>query len=373
MWLILRKLSVFADFVVSWIIRNFAADMKTLFDTTTLGHRTLKNRVWRSATWMALADAEGNVTDELVSAYEKLAAGGAAVIVTGLTSVVAVDVEIGGGVKFFASKANKFERHDDRFISGHRRLTDAVHKHGALVMMQTAIVDGPIDEISTDQVEDIVRQFGDAAARAEQAGYDGVQIHAAHFFYLSKFISPLLNHRIDRYGGDQRGRSCILYEILKDMRSKTSPDFLITMKINSTDEYLGGLTTQDFMLTSRLMADAGLDAIEVSANGTSRTGIRAGLNEGYFRAAAMALAAYVDTPVVLVGGLRSIKKINQFLNDTKIEYVSLSRPLIREPNLIRRWQAGDTAPSKCVSCNSCYRTPGHQCIFNLRNKDLEIV
>ena len=183
---------------------------------------------------------------------------------------------------------------------------------------------------------------------------------------IAERISPLLNHRTDRYGGDQRGRSRILYEILKDMRSKTSPDFLITMKINSTDEYPGGLTTQDFMLTSRLMADAGVDAIEVSANGTSRTGIRAGENEGYFRTAAMALAAYVNTPVVLVGGLRSNEKINQFLNDTKIEYVSLSRPLIREPNLIRRWQSGDTAPSKCVSCNSCYRTPGHQCIFNFK-------
>ena len=330
--------------------------MKTLFDKTTLGSRTLKNRVWRSATWMALADSEGNVTDALVSAYEELAEGGAAVIVTGLTSVVEHDAKIGGGVKFY----------DNRFISGHRRLTDTVHRHGALVMMQTAIVDGPIDEVSTEQVEDIVRQFGDAAARADQAGYDGVQIHAAHFFYLSKFISPLLNHRTDRYGGDQRGRSRILYEILKDMRSKTSADFLITMKINSTDEYPGGLTTQDFMLTSRLMADAGIDAIEVSANGTSRTGIRAGQNEGYFRAAAMALAAYVDTPVVLVGGLRSVEKINQYLDETRIEYASLSRPLIREPNLINRWQAGDTAPSKCVSCNTCYRTLGHQCFFNLR-------
>ena len=244
--------------------------MKTLFDKTTLGHRTLKNRVWRSATWMALADAEGNVTDSC----------------------------------------------------------------------RTLLL--------PEQV--LCKQSG-----------------------IAERISPLLNHRTDRYGGDQRGRSRILYEILKDMRSKTSPDFLITMKINSTDEYPGGLTTQDFMLTSRLMADAGIDAIEVSANGTSRTSIRAGQNEGYSRAAAMALAAYVDTPVVLVGGLRSIEKINQFLNDTKIEYVSLSRPLIREPNLINRWQVGDTAPSKCVSCNSCYRTPGHQCIFNLRNKDLEMV
>jgi len=181
--------------------------MKTLFDTTTLRRHTLKNRIWRSATWLALADAEGNVTDEIVRTYEELAKGGAAMIVTGLTSILRNDAEIGGGAKFF----------DDRFIAGQKRLTDAIHKHGALVMMQTAIVDGPVDELTTEQVENIVRLFGDAARRAEEAGYDGVQIYAAHIFYLSKFISPLINHRTDRYGGDQQGRSRILYEILSDM------------------------------------------------------------------------------------------------------------------------------------------------------------
>lgn len=253
--------------------------MKTLFDSTTLRRQTLKNRLWRSATWLALADNEGNVTDEVVRTYKKLAEGGAAMIVTGLTSIIEHDTEIGGGVKFY----------NDRFIEGHKRLTDAVRKHGALIMIQTAIVDGPVDELSTEQVEDIVRQFGDAARRAEQAGYDGVQIHAAHFFYLSKFISPLINHRTDRYGGDQRGRTRILYEILEDMRSKTSENFMITMKINSTDEYPGGLTVQDFLISCKLMADAGIDAIEVSGNGTSRTGVKAGRNEGYFRAAAMSI------------------------------------------------------------------------------------
>ena len=341
--------------------------MKTIFDTTTLRRHTLKNRIWRSATWLALADAEGNVTDEIVRTYEELAKGGVCMIVTGLTSIMENDAEIGGGAKFFASKANKFERYDDRFIAGHKRLTDAIHKHGALVMMQTAIVDGPVDELTTEQVENIVRLFGDAARRAEEAGYDGVQIYAAHF-YLSKFISPLINHRTDRYGGDQQGRSRILYEILSDMREKTCPDFLITMKINSTDEYPGGLTVQDFLIACKLMADASIDAIEVSGNGTSRTGIKAGQNEGYFRAAAMSLAEMVDVPIVLVGGLRSITKINQYLDETRIEYISLSRPLVREPNLIRRWQDGDTKPSLCVSCNTCYRTPGHQCIFNLRKK-----
>ena len=332
--------------------------MKTIFDTTTLRRHTLKNRIWRSATWLALADAEGNVTDEIVRTYEELAKGGVCMIVTGLTSIMENDAEIGGGAKFF----------DDRFIAGHKRLTDAIHKHGALVMMLTAIVDGPVDELTTEQVEEIVHLFGDAAHRAEEAGYDGVQIHAAHFFYLSKFISPLINHRTDRYGGDQQGRSRILYEILSDMREKTSPDFLITMKINSTDEYPGGLTVQDFIIACKLMAEAGIDAIEVSGNGTSRTGIKAGQNEGYFRAAAMSLAKMVDVPVVLVGGLRSIERINQYLDEARIEYISLSRPLVREPNLIQRWQESDTRPSLCVSCNTCYRTPGHQCIFNLRKK-----
>lgn len=316
----------------------------------------MRNRAWRSATWLALADENGYMTQELIDAYERLAEGGVGMIVTGLTSIVRGDAEIGGGVKFY----------DDSFIEGNKRLTDAVHKHGALVMMQTAIVDGPVDELSTGQVEQIVSLFGDAVRRAEQAGYDGVQIHAAHFFYLSKFISPLLNHRTDRYGGSAEKRAQILVEILRDMRMKTSANFIITMKINSTDEYPGGLTMEDFLVAGRMMAEAGIDAIEVSANGTSHMGIKAGKNEAYFLEAAQALTEIVSVPVVLVGGLRSIEKIEEILSGGKIEYVSLSRPLVREPALIRRWQEGDTKPSLCVSCNTCYRTPGHECIFNLR-------
>lgn len=323
--------------------------MKTLFDETTLRGIRLKNRAWRSATWLGLADANGFMTDAIISTYEALAKGGAAVIVTGLTSVSATDAHIGGECKFY----------DDCFIEGHRQLTNAVHRQGARILLQTAMVDGPVDELTTAQADDVVTIFGDAAQRAEQAGYDGVQIHAAHFFYLSKFISPLFNHRTDGYHG-----SGILPAILSDMRSKTSDSFLITMKINSTDGYPGGMDTKGMIKACRLMT--ALDAIEVSANGTSRTGIRAGVNEGSFLESAAHLAGEVEVPVVLVGGLRSVEFIGQVLNNTKVEYISLSRPLIREPNLINRWQQGDTAPSKCVSCNGCYRTEGHQCVFNIK-------
>ena len=327
--------------------------MKNLFDETTLGGVTLRNRAWRSATWLGLAGQRGEITDSIVRTYAELAKGGAAMLVTGLTSIAADDSTIGGEAKFY----------DDSFVAGHRRLTDAVHAEGAKIIMQTAIVDGLVNELTTNEVENIVRRFGEAAARAERAGYDGVQIHAAHFFYLSKFISPLFNHRNDRFGGSPKNRARILVEILAAMRERTRHGFVIAIKINSDDCQPGGLAQDDFLAAGKMLSDAEIDAIEVSANYTSRPNIRAGVNECSFLPAAAALAAIMKNPVVLVGGVRSLETANAVLAKTAIQYIALSRPLIREPNLINRWQKGDVRPSACVSCNACYRTPAHACLF----------
>ena len=327
--------------------------MKNLFDETTLGGVTLRNRAWRSATWLGLAGHIGEITDDIIRMYAELAKGGAALLVTGLASIAEDDATIGGEAKFY----------DDLFIVGHRRLTDAVHAEDAKIILQTAMVDGLVDELTTDEVEGVVRQFGESAARAERAGYDGVQIHAAHFFYLSKFISPLYNHRTDRFGGSAEGRARILVEILASMRERTSPGFVVAVKINSDDCQPGGLSQKDFLVAGKMLSNAGIDAIEVSANYTSRPNIRAGVNEGSFLSAATALAEAIQTPVVLVGGLRSMETINKILAQTPIAYIALSRPLIREPNLINRWHVGDCRPSACISCNACYRTVGHVCVF----------
>lgn len=326
---------------------------KVLFDKIMLRNTPLRNRLWRSATWLGLADCKGLVTDDIISTYRLLAEGGVGLIITGLTSIAQDDATIGGECKFY----------DDSFVDSHRRLTDTVHRHGCPILLQTAMVDGPVDTLSTGQVESIVESFGLAARRAERAGYDGVQIHAAHFFYLSKFISPLFNHRTDRFAG-----AAILPAILSAMRAQTHNDFIVTIKMNSSDEYPGGLTTKDFIDACRGLE--GIDAIEVSANVTSRQGIRAGQNEGSFLTAAAQLAETVRVPVSLVGGLRSIGFINQVFDTTKIAFASLSRPLVCEPDLPNRWLQGHTTPSHCVSCNSCYRTPGHQCIFNLKKYNL---
>ena len=213
-------------------------------------------------------------------------------------------------------------------------------------------------------IENIKTLFVNAAVRAQAAGYDGVQIHAAHGFFLSRFISPAYNHRSDAYGKTVEKRGAILLDILRDIREK-SPGSHISMKINSDDFIPGGLTSRDSMTICEACADAGLDSIEISGNGTSVAGIRPGVNEAYFGEFAAKLAENISIPVILVGGHRSVENMERILNKTNIACLSLSRPFIREPDLPNRWASGDTRPSECVSCNMCYRTPGHQCVFHI--------
>ncbi len=327
--------------------------MKTIFDNTEINDLKLKNRLFRSATWEALADSDGHFDEEIYHIYDELAAGGVGCIISGFTSVYDND-------HYFGSMARLS---NDGLIPEHKRLTDTVHAHGVPIIAQIAMGEykgKEIDELSPADIDTIRELFIKAADRAVQAGYDGVQIHAAHGFFLSRYISPAHNHRTNT-------PETLMIDIAKAIRAD-HPDLHITMKINSSDFMYDGLDENEAMRICLACAPF-LDSIEVSGNGTSVGGIKAGVNEAYFEKFALALAVKVDIPVILVGGHRSIKNMNKVLNDGGIEYLSLSRPLIREPDLINRWQGGDCSPAKCVSCNMCYRTPAHKCIYKLRGID----
>ena len=159
----------------------------------------------------------------------------------------------------------------------------------------------------------------------------------------------------------------LVVEIIKGIREKT-PKHHITAKINSSDFTYGGLDEEQSLVQCRLLCEAGLDSIEVSGNGTSVAGIRPHKNEGYFVPFAAKLAEEVDTPVIAVGGMRSLDVMEEVLNKTKIELISLSRPLLREPDLPNKMKGGESTVSKCVSCNACYSSAAHKCIF--RGRDL---
>ena len=324
--------------------------MKTIFDKTAIKNLELKNRLFRSATWEALADNSGHFDEEIYHIYDELAAGGVGCIISGFTSVYDDDHYFGGMARLS----------NDGLIPEHKRLVDTVHAHNVPIIAQLAMgeyKDKEIDELTSADIADIRKLFIKAADRAVQAGYDGVQIHAAHGFLLSRYISPAHNHWT-------RTPETLIIDIAKAIRAN-HPQLHITMKINSSDFMYGGLDENGAMRICLACAPY-LDSIEVSGNGTSVGGIKAGVNEAYFEKFALALADKVDIPVILVGGHRSIEHMNKALNDGSIEYLSLSRPLIREPDLINRWQNGECSPAKCVSCNMCYRTPGHKCIFRLR-------
>ena len=222
----------------------------------------------------------------------------------------------------------------------------------------------------TNEIHLVVRQFIDAAVRAKKAGFEGVQIHAAHFFFLSRFISAAVNHRTDEYGGSTENRSRILLEIIDGIRQKV-PELHITIKINSSDFTKGGLTPDECLEICRMLDKAGIDSIEVSGNGTSVGGIRAHKNEGYCVPTAARVAEAVSCPVIVVGGFRSLDTMQAVLDQTNIELISLSRPLLREPDLPLKWEKDSAVISKCVSCNACYSSPSHKCIFRERDNHAE--
>lgn len=324
--------------------------MKTIFDKTKTKNLSLKNRLFRSATWEALADKNGHFDKEMYNIYDELAIGGIGCIISGFTSVADNDHYFNGMARLS----------NDSLIPAHKRLTDTVHKQSVPIIVQLAMGEyenKEIDELTETDIVTIRDMFIKAADRAVLAGYDGVQIHAAHGFFLSRYISPAHNHH-------SNNPEALIIDISKAIRKK-HPDLYLTMKINSNDFIYGGLD-ENGSLRICLACTEHLDSIEVSGNGTSASGIKAGVNEAYFKQFALALADKVDIPVILVGGHRSIDNMNNVLNEGKIEYLSLSRPLLCEPDLINRWQNGNSSPSKCVSCNMCYHTPAHKCIFKLR-------
>lgn len=333
--------------------------MKTLFDKVTLNHITLKNRLVRSATWEAVAEQDGSIGNTAYEIYWELAKGGVGLIISGFTSVSEDDHYFNGMMRLS----------DDRLIPQYKKLTDIIHSENCPVIAQLALgayyrsgIQTEPDEMTADEIEAVIQKFVDAAVRAEKAGFDGVQIHAAHFFFLSRFISPKVNYRTDNYGGSTDNRMRILLEIMKGIRA-SAPTLHITVKINSSDFAFGGLQPDESLYICKKLAENGIDSIEVSGNGTSVPGIRAHKNEAYFANFAESLAKKVNVPVILVGGLRSRDTMEKLLNSTNIELLSLSRPLLREPGFPEKLKADEDAVSTCISCNRCYSSHCHKCVF----------
>ncbi len=351
--------------------------MERLFEETSIKAMVLRNRIVRSATWEGMCDSDGSPTEKLINCYRELARGGVGLIITGYAYVREDGKQLPG----------KMGIHTDSLADSMRALTRAVHEEGGSICVQIVHAGGQTDtrhagrrplapsaveadqfpevpeELSKEEIARIVQAFRDAARRAKEWGFDAVQIHGAHGYLVSQFLSPLTNRRSDEYGGDIGNRCRFMVETYNAVRAAVGDEYPVLIKINGSDFLEGGLETEDARYACRVLESLGIDAIEVSGGtpasgeqGPVRTKIKKPEGEAYNLPNARAIKGDVNVPLMVVGGIRSYEVASAIVGEG-IDYVSLSRPLIREPNLPQRWASGDRAPARCISCNKCFR-PG---------------
>jgi 2,4-dienoyl-CoA reductase-like NADH-dependent reductase (Old Yellow Enzyme family) len=348
--------------------------IRSLFEASSIGGMTLSNRFVRSATWEGLAGDDGAVTPALLDVMSALAGGGVGLIISS-HAFVRTDGQAGPW---------QLGAYADRMLPGLRQMTTAVHENGGKIVLQLAhagnfafekltgetpvvasayegLADSPRRELGREDIRQLVQAFAAAAGRARAAGFDGVQIHSAHGYLLSQFLSPLFNRRRDEYGGQIANRVRIHLEILQAIRETVGKDYPVLAKMNCRDFKEGGLSLEDSLRAGAMLVEAGLDAIELSGGlltsrkfSPSRTGIDSIEKEAYFRQEAVRFKKTLDVPLILVGGIRSYEVAERIVADKIADYVSMSRPLIREPGLINRWSAGNRGRAVCNSDNLCF-------------------
>ena len=351
--------------------------MSILFQPAKIKNLQLKNRFVRSATYDGSAKLSGHVSERQIGLISALAEGGVSLIIHAITYV-----HPSGQISpYMNSLAN------DEFISGMQKLTKTAHKHGAKIAIQlfhggrearyvktknqlpiapSVIADDPYykgnyREITQTEIGEVINAFGEGARRARQAGFDAVQLHGAHGYLPSEFLSPYTNRRQDEWGGSLENRLRLHREIYKAMRRNVGNDYPIFIKLGVEDGFAEGLELREGIQAAKMLADIGYDALEISSgvrgekySGTEyKTKINKLSKEAYFRPWSREIKAQVDIPIIAVGGFRTLGIMEEIIRDKEADFVALCRPLISEPALICQWGKTPDKKPRCISCNKC--------------------
>jgi 2,4-dienoyl-CoA reductase-like NADH-dependent reductase (Old Yellow Enzyme family) len=380
--------------------------MSSLFSPGRIGSLEIKNRLVHSATYEAMAGDGGEVTEKLMKRYGNLAKGKTGLIIPGYMFVT----QSGKAVP------NQTGIHTDSLIPGLKRLAEAVHEHDGKIVFQiahagrqtTKSVAGqtplgpssfdrdPVNfvkpkEMNEEDIQEVIQAFGKAAARAVEAGADGVQIHAAHGYLVNQFLSPFFNRRKDSWGGSDENRFRFVENIIREIRKSAPTDFPILIKLNTHDHTpVQGITHDLARFYVEKLVESGIDAVEISSGSacyafmnTCRGNVpvkelsdsmpfwkrpiarmmlnrmvgKYDLEEGYHLGAAKTIKPVLGTiPLILVGGIRRVAHMEEVLQNNLADFISMSRPFIREPFLVKKFQEGKADQVQCVSCNKCFST-----------------
>ncbi len=352
--------------------------MVALFHELTIKGMRLPNRLVRSATWEGMCALDGSPTGRLKHCYLDLAHGGVGLIITGYAYVSPEGRQLAGQMGMDGEGPEE----------AYRTLTSAVHGAGGLIAVQLVHAGGQTDtgaagrrplapssvevlqfpevpeEMTIAEIRRVIADFGRAAARALDWGFDAVQLHGAHGYLINQFLSPHTNRRTDIYGGPILSRARFLFEVYEEVRGAVGSDYPVLIKLTASDNLEGGLTAEDARIVATRLSEMGIDAIEVSS-GTRASGrltpareqIDSPRKEAYNLGLAVGIKSLVSCPVGAVGGFRSFEVAECAIREGGLDFVSMARPFIWEPDLVARWESGDRTPARCISCNGCFR-PG---------------
>lgn len=380
--------------------------MSAVFQEADLAGIKLKNRVLRSATHEGLANSYGRpMTEELMNHYVKLAQGGVGAIITGY-----VGVQQNG--KTFVNM-RMFDK--DEYIETYQKITSKLKEYETPIIQQIAHSGGltstkitgetvvapstklyPIHyslakKLTEDEIKQIIKNFVDAIVRTKKAGFDGVQLHAAHGYLLCEFLSPNLNRRSDSWGGNIANRVRIIEEIVYQAREKVG-NYPILVKLSAYDAEKNGMRLEEAIKIAQKFQTFGIDAIEVSCGAgkdsfniarVPKAPMEAALElmpgyntlplpikklftiagplmmkkysplDNYNVNAAAEIKRNVDIPVIVVGGIRKLVDMEQILTENKADFVSMCRPFIIEPDILNKLKSGTQSQSRCIDCGYC--------------------
>jgi 2,4-dienoyl-CoA reductase-like NADH-dependent reductase (Old Yellow Enzyme family) len=356
-------------------------EKSVLFTPVKIGKFEIPNRFVRTATHDFMAEEDGTITSRQLSLFKELAEGEVGLIITGHAFV---------SLRGKASP-RQIGVYDDNLIPGLKQIPKSVHSFPSRIFLQiahagrqtkeklckntplapSAVYDPVFDvhplAMTEKDIEQTMDDFIQAARRAKEADFDGIQLQVAHGYLLSSFISPYTNQRTDAYGGDLFNRLRIVVEILRGIKSLLGRAFPVIAKLNSTDFLPKGLDITESIQMAKILEQEGIDGIEVSGGMTEAgkasvwKGPFSEEEEGYFVNNASKIKANVSVPVFALGGLRTFRVMEKIIQEDKADLISISRPFIRNPLLVKNFRLGKIEKSMCISCNKCFNPRGIKC------------
>ncbi|MHA1346715.1 MAG: oxidoreductase [Candidatus Heimdallarchaeaceae archaeon] len=345
--------------------------MTKLFTPFKIGNLIIRNRFVRSATTSYWSDDEGILSDQIIQHYKALAEGGIGLIIKGHSYIN------DKGKAHSKQSGLSSKKHVPRM----KELTDIVHSFGSKIIAQinhggyTAKADRAtassysLDklearELSLEEISSIVEDFAQAAENAVEAGFDGIQIHAAHGYLVSQFLSDIVNKRQDKYGGSIEKRAQLLLEIYDAIRKRIGSEAIIGVKMNC-DDFVEerGLIIADSTRVAVMLEERGIDFIEISGGGPEqdreirKNRGRAEEDKGYSEAtwgkhAEKFRESVPNLPLILVDGIRSRTTMDALLENNVVDFISMSKPFIIEPDLVKLLEKGQDKTS-CIDCGEC--------------------